>query len=114
MELHEAISNFRADLATVKADGKDSVEITRLEDYLALLGSHAKESAAYRQQIHEAKLAEYRTEVAYGLENFRIVTAAGKDTLNAIILVNGGAAIALMAFLGNLGTVRIRTSGRGN
>jgi hypothetical protein len=36
------------------------------------------------------------------LEGFRQVIALGQSTLKSIMLINGGAAVALLAFLGNL------------
>lgn len=39
---------------------------------------------------------------SWNLEGFRQVIALGQSTLKSIMLINGGAAVALLAFLGNL------------
>jgi hypothetical protein len=91
MELEEALATLKADLDAVTAAGENSVSVERLRQYLDRLNTQADRSREARQQWHEI-----------GLENFRTVIAAGKEAINAIILINGGAAIALLAFLGNV------------
>jgi hypothetical protein len=38
----------------------------------------------------------------WNLEGFRQIIALGQSTLKSMMLINGGAAVALLAFLGNL------------
>lgn len=104
MELAEAISKFKADLEGVKKDGKTDVAIDNLEKYLDVLSAQATQSIEYRKLLHESNLAHYTATAAVNLENFRAVIDAGKEAINAAIIINGGAVIALMAFMGNIAT----------
>lgn len=123
MELAEAIEKLRAELATVKASGKTEVEVKNLEAYLDALLAEAGASTELRRANHEnalarynadqalmlakynadaaIKLAQFNATSATHLEDFRVVLQAGKETINAAIIINGGAIIALMSFLAN-------------
>jgi hypothetical protein len=48
-----------------------------------------------------ASLAKYSAETAASRELFKSVIDAGKEALNAIQLINGGAVVALLSFLAN-------------
>ena len=50
----------------------------------------------------EAKLAQYRVESAWQQEMFKSVIVASQVALKSAILINGGASVALLAFIGNL------------
>ena len=101
MELNEAVEKFRADLVSVKGDGRSDIAIENIEKYLDHLLAEAAHSTEYRRLVHQSQLAEYNANVSIGLENFRAVIDAGKEAINAAIIINGGAVIALMAFVGN-------------
>jgi len=51
---------------------------------------------------HESKLAEYDAENARRLEMFKSVITAGQSALKSAILINGGAAVAMLAFAGSI------------
>jgi hypothetical protein len=101
MELVDAIQKFKSDLVAVKADGKSNIAIENLEKYLEFLLADASQSLEHRKMIHQSQLAEYSATIAMGVESFRAVMDAGKEAINAAIIINGGAVIALMAFVGN-------------
>jgi cation transporter-like permease len=46
----------------------------------------------------------YRAQVDFDLEELRAVNAAGQSAIKSSMLVNGGAAVALLAFIGHLAT----------
>lgn len=52
--------------------------------------------------LHANNLAHYAAQNAVAVEHFKSVIEAGKEAVNASIIINGGAVIALMAFLGNV------------
>jgi hypothetical protein len=61
------------------------------------------------QQAHEmglenvrAALTEYQVDTQRSLEMFRAGTTTGTETIKAAILINGGAAVAVLAFIGHL------------
>lgn len=51
---------------------------------------------------NQANLAQYNAENAIGRELFKAVTTAGQTALKTVILINGGSAVALLAFIGNI------------
>jgi len=53
---------------------------------------------------HETALAKYRVRVDFALEQFKSVTTVGQSALKSMFLVNGGAAVAVLAFAGHLAT----------
>ena len=107
MELKEAIDDIKTAIAEVKKEGKSTVEVTNLENYLAFLERQAAVSAQLRDHAHESSLAQYNAINALNVEMFRSVMDAGKEAINAAILLNGGAVIALMAFVGNAAGKRL-------
>src|SRR6266404_3904086 len=50
-------------------------------------------------------LAEYEADVQRSLEANRTGNASGRDAIKATTLVNGGAAVAMLAFLGHLASI---------
>jgi hypothetical protein len=61
------------------------------------------------QQAHEmglenvrAALTEYQVDTQRSFEMFRAGTTTGAETIKAAILINGGAAVAVLAFIGHL------------
>jgi len=53
---------------------------------------------------HETALAKYRVRVDFSLEMFKSVIAVGQTALKSLFLINGGAAVAVLAFVGHLAT----------
>jgi hypothetical protein len=102
MELLEAIAKFKQDLVAVKDGGEAKVEIDRLTKYLDEMAAYASTSTEHRQMEHQSNLAQYNATIAFQVENFKAVIAAGKEAINAAIIINGGAVISLMAFMGNV------------
>jgi hypothetical protein len=54
---------------------------------------------------HASDLAEYNTNVQLAVESFKAGNLAGREALKAIIFVNGGAAVAMLAFVGHLASI---------
>jgi hypothetical protein len=92
------------ELEELKANGIESVSVQELLNHL-----HNFEKSDYTQEIplHRAEKvkAEFSvwasTIVKQRVEMFRSVVTAGQAALKSSILINGGAAIALFAFMGN-------------
>jgi hypothetical protein len=55
---------------------------------------------------HESSLAQYKANIDIFLEQFRSVIIAGQTALKSSILINGGAAVALLAFLGKIWNIQ--------
>ncbi len=102
METKEAIDKIKQDLSELKAQGQTSVVIESLENYLANLEKDATLSIEHKKLEHLRNLAYYDAQTKSNLELFKSVIDSGKEALNAILLVNGGAVVVLMGFLGSM------------
>lgn len=101
MDTKETIATIRAALNEVQKNGQELVSVPALLEYLSKLEAHAPEGVELRKLQHESNLAQYRAERESDLEMFRSVIESGKTALNSCILINGGATVALLAYLGS-------------
>lgn len=115
MQATELINDLKAVLAQVKTQGQTAVPIDRLEDYLATMEGIANardfDQSATQQRANARAKMELDFEVwkvraplqnDHQIEMFKSVIEAGQTALKSATLINGGAAVALLAFLGNL------------
>ena len=91
-----------AELAKLQAAGQRVVDIAPLVSFLRAVESQAPVDAEIRKLQHDSALAQYRAERDIALEMLRSVIETSKTALTAIILVNGGASVALLALVGSL------------
>ena len=54
------------------------------------------------KEKNRRELAQYNAEVIGNLEMFKSVISTGQNALKSVILINGGAAVALLAFIGSI------------
>ncbi len=59
---------------------------------------------------HESSLAQFRAVVDTKIEEFKSVISAGQTALRSAILINGGAAIALLSFIGHIWNTNTSTA----
>jgi hypothetical protein len=59
-------------------------------------------SFKHAELLHQSNLATYSAQSASGLELFKSVIEMAKTTVTSLILINGGSAVALLAFIGHL------------
>lgn len=111
MRATDLITDLRAQLGRVRAQGVSAVQVGALEAYLAAVepfaaanGDAAATDQALARGRHEFEVWKVRApmEHAASMEMFRSVIEAGQTALRSLILINGGAAVALLAFLGNV------------
>jgi hypothetical protein len=115
MKATELISALNVALAEIKSRGQMSIPVEGLENYLANAESIANDNQ--EKQTENIRLDEARTQFQYDfevwkvtaplqnshqLEMFKSVVDTGQTAIKSAILINGGAAVALLAFLGNL------------
>ncbi|MEX0802462.1 MAG: hypothetical protein WD688_03970 [Candidatus Binatia bacterium] len=104
MDSKELIEIIRTDVATTKEKGLSSIPVENLLAYLNELEKNPNHPA--NQLMSAAELERYKTELAMWLtdrtELFRSVILAGQSALKSAILINGGAAVALLAFIGHV------------
>lgn len=109
----EVISDIRNAVNDVKRQNKEVISVDALLNYLDVLENDVSEIDEHNARKHEANLAEYRAEnerniahynaqQLHAVEMFRSIISYGAAALKSAILINGGAAAALLAFIGNV------------
>ena len=102
MEPAELLGDIREQLKSVEDSGHTHVPIAGLRQYLAALESDAHETQEHRRRVHEGMLAHSAAVNQFNLEMFKSVLDAGKSAIDALLIINGGAVIALLGVLSNL------------
>ncbi len=102
METEELIDAFREQLDQVEAQGNQQVQVTALRAYLDALEKDAGNSQDYRNREHAGMLAHDAAKSQHAIEMLKAVLEAGKSALQALLLINGGAVVALLGVLSNL------------
>lgn len=110
MSVQQLIEAHRNALKEAEEDGLTTIQTSTLHSIFDDLESQLSEGGA---QPHPLELEKFRSDLAgslafqthahnWDLEGFRQVLALGQSALKSIMLLNGGAAVALLAFIGNL------------
>ena len=102
MESKELIDAFRKQLDQVETQGSQQVQVTALRAYLDALEKDAGTCQEYRNREHAGMLAHYAAKSQHAIEMLKAVLEAGKSALHALLLINGGAVVALLGVLSNL------------
>lgn len=102
MESQELINAFRGQLDQVEAQGSQQLPVSAIRAYLAALEKDAGASQEYRNREHAGMLAHYAAQNEHSLEMLKAVLEAGKSALHALLIVNGGAVVALLGVMSNL------------
>ena len=98
----------RKELRDSEAQGLTSVSVAtlhsifdKMEQHLGPAEPHVIEIEKFRSDLSASLMYQEHVN-SWSLEGFRQVIALGQSSLRSIMLINGGAAVALLAFLGNL------------
>ncbi|MEA3427870.1 MAG: hypothetical protein U9Q84_01340 [Thermodesulfobacteriota bacterium] len=110
MQAKKIIDLIKEAILDIKHKGQDIVSIDALLNYLDALKGNTEEIHKADQQKfelnfraeHERNLAHYDAQQQYSLEMLRSVISYSQAALKSAILINGGAAVALLAFIGNI------------
>lgn len=102
MESQELIDAFRAQLDQVEGQGATSIQVSALRSYLSALERDASMSKERRAHEHAGYLAHYAAQNSVSIAMLEAVLEAGKTALQSLIVINGGAVIALLGVLSNL------------
>ena len=100
MDAKEAIEIIQSAVADVKKIGQDTISVESLENYLGALDVDAEKSRESQRLEHQRSLAHYDAQTKHQLEMFRSVIEAGREALKSVILINGGAAVAILGLTG--------------
>ncbi|MDZ4056165.1 MAG: hypothetical protein U1D69_04230, partial [Polynucleobacter sp.] len=113
MKASEVLKEIRQVLSKTKEQGHSTVSIEAMENYLTLFDKDIENDTYYMSLNQAAELAKFNAEndrniaqannqTAHSLEMFRSVITAGQSALKSSMVVNGGAAVALLAFTGKV------------
>ncbi|MEZ9923683.1 hypothetical protein AB4365_06470 [Vibrio breoganii] len=100
------IETIRQVLQQTKKEGHTSISIEAFENYLTNIESQDKaqlerDLALFKAQ-NDSAIAHSNNVTTSNLEMFKSVIATGQAALKASMVVNGGAAVALLAFMGKI------------
>ena len=102
MEAHKIIDNLKKQLDMLLTKDEKNVSIVALNDYLDKVKEQAEQSNEIIRLDHECNLADFAANTEWGTQLLNAVLEAGKSALHSLIIINGGAVIALMGILSNL------------
>lgn len=100
MEPSQVVDRLKAALSEIKDKGEGTVSIGALERYLEALRADAGQSIEILKLDTQRSLASLDVQTKHSIEMFKSVIESGREALNALILINGGAVIALLGFMG--------------
>ena len=111
MKSAEVIETLRGAIASTKATGVKQVSIADLEEFSARLAETVSKTPA-DVAAGDAAMEAYRADLSawvssrqqhheHNLEILRATITTGQSALKSALLINGGAAVALLAFLGS-------------
>lgn len=112
MDAKDFAQELREIVADLKTKGVDSIRSESLIKYL----DEAVRDLSTSARPSEITIAHYKAELqkwveehknihAQGIEMFRSVIQAGQNALRTAFLMNGGASVALLAYVGHLSSV---------
>lgn len=102
MDPNELIDVVSKELDRFKAGGNSTVTVDGMQQYLQSLRVQAGASSESRRQAHEGTLAHYAAVNEHNLEMLRSAIEAGRHAIQALLLINGGAVVAMLGMLTNL------------
>lgn len=102
MEASEVISAFHRQLDEVQAQGNSTIPLQAIRAYLQILERDSASSQEHRNREHQGMRAEYSAKTELSIEMLKSVLEAGKSALHYLLLINGGAVVALLGVLSNL------------
>jgi hypothetical protein len=120
MNVTQLIALIRSNIARLRSENAELVTIASLETLLATVENHvaqqpddpmvaiaienAKLQHEHAKLQHASNLAQYEARNASARELFKSVITTAGVAIKSLILINGGAAVALLAFIGHLAT----------
>ncbi len=107
MNSYELLEQIKHDVSAVKNDGMDSIPVDNLLNYLSEIDvSESTESNEVAlegiKHSNSTQLEILKIENIFQIESFKAVINIGSNACKTFLIMNGGAAIALLAFLGNI------------
>lgn len=104
MEAKTIFDKIRQDVSDVLNSGEKFLAIPAFLQYLDRMQRDTPEVAEAIKLQHESNLAKSKAVNDFRLAMFDSVISSGKTALTSCILINGGAAVSMLTFVGNLST----------
>ncbi|RKP58624.1 hypothetical protein [Pararobbsia silviterrae] len=110
MKATEVLRQIQIAIDGVRNDGQSVISVTAMGEFIAKLFDEAETSEAEptkaltpEQQAQQLEIwkATLASDSMHSVEMFKSVIEAGQTALKSAIVINGGAAAALLAFAGN-------------
>lgn len=107
MGTREFAAQMKSEIAGLKQQGVAAVYVDNLINYLEAVESSPEQNPGPAElERYKAELEQHiegmKHTYAANLESFRAVITAGQNAIRSMILINGGASVAILAFLGHL------------
>ena len=102
MEVKDAFAWIKSDLTELLLRGVEFVHTRSLLAAVAQQETSAPQVSQWADLENKTRIANADRKSATDLEMFKSVLDTGKTALTTAILVNGGASVALLAFLANI------------
>ncbi len=108
MNVTDIITDLKNTITAIKTQGNSTIPIAGLENYLSEMEriNFGQESLEAQNSEREEATRKFEHEMEVWKVNaplmFNSVIEAGLSALKSATLINGGAAVSLLAFLGNL------------
>ncbi|MBL4800325.1 MAG: hypothetical protein JKY45_00430 [Emcibacter sp.] len=117
----DVIKDIQEALKQAKDQGSSTVSINALKNYLSLFDKDVDTDLHYQTRDHEISLAKFIAEndrniahtnnqMSANLASFKAGVIASQSALKSSMIINGGAAIALLAFMGKIWDASISKS----
>ncbi|MFA7585631.1 MAG: hypothetical protein WCY11_05455 [Novosphingobium sp.] len=108
MEAKNFVQDLRRNVEQLKAEGVEQIEVVNLLDYLESAERDLTSTEVLDVELYKAKLQtwveDHKRSHNQSVEMFRSVITAGQNALRTAFLMNGGSAVAVLAFIGHLAT----------
>lgn len=108
MNSNEFALELNKTIKQLKAEGVDSIDTEKLIAYLDDAEGNLESQSESNIELYKANLQqwleEHKNANAHSVEMFRSVISAGQNALRTSFLMNGGASVATLAFIGHLAT----------
>lgn len=102
MEESKALNEIQSELTKLEKAGHQDVSVKALQEYISKLKDHTSNSQEFRKMQFQGNIEKYKEDRAEWRELFKATSTTAHSALRTIILINGGAAVALLAFLGKV------------
>lgn len=106
MAVKDVLEKITADVKATKAAGFDKIDIEKMLIYLDTLNAEKEYNHDIQMELlkssNVSEIEFAKLNHAASLEAFRSVITVGTNAAKAFMIINGGAAISLLAFLGNI------------